>query len=466
MRGNTGWQYRPYSPLQDAERRELPFICRMAPFSGGFEIQWLDNGQPDGSHILRYRPYQSRVDWTELPLTADFIRVDDLADEADYECQVARADGSGESNLRLAHTGFIPGTVVNYLHPDDKTYAQTGHSLCSPSLVRLPSGDLLSAMDVFDGTYGNSNLTLLFKSRDEGKSWRYMTDICPSFTGTLFVHRGALYLLARSHESGDLLIGRSDDEGETWTIPTHILTGDGPKVRGPHRGPMPVVEHEGRLYTSLEFGSWTFREYRDSLLSIDADANLLDASNWTFTPFVGFDSNWPNAPLGFCQGCIEGNAIVGPDGIIRDYLRIDHLECEPKYGRALILKGNPNDPEAPLTLDRIVNCPLGSNSKFTLREDPITGKYIMIGTEQGEDMPGRTVLSLAVSEDFYSWRVVKQLIDYRHADPEHVAFQYPDWIFDGDDILMLTRTAFGPSYNFHDANYQLFFRIENFRQYL
>ena len=44
--------------------------------------------------------------------------------------------------------------------------------------------------------------------------------------------------------------------------------------------------------------------------------------------------------------------------------------------------------------------------------------------------------------------------------------RYPDWIFDGNDILLLVRIAFGRSYNFHDANYQCFFRIENYLQYL
>lgn len=131
-----------------------------------------------------------------------------------------------------------------------------------------------------------------------------------------------------------------------------------------------------------------------------------------------------------------------------------------------MLKGNNADPEAPLTLDRIVDCPVGSNSKFQLYRDPVSQKYIMIGTEQSEDTPGRTVLSMAVSEDFYTWRVAKRILDYRTADPKHIGFQYPDWIFDGDDILLLVRTAFGRSYNFHDANYQTFHRIRNFRQYL
>ena len=47
---------------------------------------------------------------------------------------------------------------------------------------------------------------------------------------------------------------------------------------------------------------------------------------------------------------------------------------------------------------------------------------------------------MAVSEGFHTWRVVRRIPDF--------------------------RTAFGPSANFHDANYQTFMRIENFRQYL
>lgn len=466
MRGNTAWNYKPFTRLIDMPRRELPFICRIAPFAGGFEMQWFDNGQPEGGHLLLYRTYTSLKSWTEVALTGDTIRVDGLIDEHDYEMKVVRTDGSGESGIRLVRTGFVPGIVVNYLHPEDKTYAFSGHSLCSPSMVRLPSGDLITGMDVFEGEYGHSKLTLLFKSKDNGKTWRYVTDIYPSFWPKLFMHRGKLYLFSGSQDYGDMLIGRSDDEGETWTVPTHIITGCGPAEMGPHKGPMPIIEHNHRLYTAIDYGCWRHMQHSNGLLSIDVDADLLDASQWSFTPFTRYDPTWENAPLGSCPGCIEGNAVVSPEGVISNYLRIDHSGCVPQFGKAVVLKGDNNDPEAPLQLDRIVDCPLGSNSKFQLYQDPVTKKYIMIGTEQDVDKPNRTVLSMAISEDFYTWRVVKRILDYRTADPEHVAFQYPDWIFDGDDILLLVRVAFGRSFNYHDANYQCFYRIENFRQYL
>lgn len=466
MRGNIGWNYRPFALLIDTNRTKKPFICRLAPFVEGFELQWFDNSAPHYAHQLFYRVYGSLGEWDTFSLNSDTACVKGLMDEQDYEVKIVRGDGTGESDIRLVRTGFVPGTVVNYLHPEDKIYSFSGHSLCSPTLVRLPSGALLSAMDVYDGAYGNSKLTLLFKSEDNGCSWRYVCDIYPCFWPKLFVHRKSLYLLCCSQDYGDLMIGRSDDEGETWTVPTHIISGCGPFEMGPHKGPQPIIEHNGRLYTAIDYGCWRHHFFANGLLSINVDADLLDASSWSFTPFLSYDPAWPNAPIGNCQGCIEGNAVVSPTGVISNYLRIDHPDCIPRFGKAVVLCGDNVDPEAPLKLDRIVDCPLGSNSKFQIERDPITGKYVIIGTEQTDEMPGRTVLSMAVSDDFYNWRVVKRILDYRYADPGSIGFQYPDWIIDCDDILLLVRTSFNRARNFHDANYQCFMRIENFRQYL
>ena len=35
----------------------------------------------------------------------------------------------------------------------------------------------------------------------------------------------------------------------------------------------------------------------------------------------------------------------------------------------------------------------------------------------------------------------------------------PDWIFDGDDIRLLTRTAYGGAENYHNSNSITFTRI-------
>ena len=113
MRGNTGWNYRPFTRLTDMEIRQKPFICRVAPFETGFEIQWFDNGQPDGAHKLLWRVRFSRAAWQEMPLKEDTAAVYGLCEHMDYEFKVVRCDGTGESGVRLAHTGYVPGTVVN-----------------------------------------------------------------------------------------------------------------------------------------------------------------------------------------------------------------------------------------------------------------------------------------------------------------------------------------------------------------
>ena len=42
--------------------------------------------------------------------------------------------------------------------------------------------------------------------------------------------------------------------------------------------------------------------------------------------------------------------------------------------------------------------------------------------------------------------------------------QYPDWQFDGEDIICLVRTAYDGAHNFHDSNRITFHRIKNFRR--
>ena len=66
----------------------------------------------------------------------------------DYEFYVQA--NHKKSLIRLARTGKIVGTVVNYLHQDDDVYAFSGKYLCSPSLVRHPDGFLLASMDLFN----------------------------------------------------------------------------------------------------------------------------------------------------------------------------------------------------------------------------------------------------------------------------------------------------------------------------
>lgn len=464
MKGVTRWDLQPYCRLTDQNKARSPYICRLAPFEDGFAFEWFDRGALDVPHMVLYRERGSSEPMQELSVCASVMEIRGLKTDTDYEFLLKRTDNSAQSDLRLARTGCYPGVIVNYLHPQDPAYSTSGRYLCSPSLVKLPGGVLLASMDVFEGG-GPQNLTLIFRSEDGGQTWRYVTDLMPCFWGKLFWHRGALYMLGCSTEYGDLLIGRSDDEGCSWSAPVALFRGSRGDV-GMHKAPMPVIEHDGRLYTGVEYGSWASGGHADCMLSVDADADLLNPDNWHITDPVRYDPAWPGAVVGPCPGCIEGNAVVSPDGKVCDYLRIDHASANPAYGKAVILEMT--DPDAPMKLYKIVNCPIGSNAKFQLRRDPETGVYLAIGSEVvNPDTPKqRTVLSLCISRDFETWETVYRLIDRRDADPQEEGYQYVDWQFDGSDLIVVCRTAVNGAHNYHDSNCITFHRVAKFRQWL
>ncbi|MEK5645694.1 hypothetical protein BK138_29745 [Paenibacillus rhizosphaerae] len=465
MRGYSVWNYSPYRPLNQIEQTTLPYICRLAPKETTVELEWLDCGCV-GRHYVNYRVYSSSENFTRLELTDRIATIEGLVPESDYELYVEREDGSGRSDTRLFRTGAAVGTVVNYLHPEDESYSFSGRYLCSPSLVMLPSGGLLAAMDVFAGQ-SPQNLTLLFRSDDGGLHWRYVTELFPCFWGKLFCHRGELYMLATSTEYGSLIIGKSQDEGQTWSAPMTILPGGGCTGQGPHKAPMPVIEANGRLYTAIDYGSWKSGGHANGLLSIATEADLLVTDNWLCTSFLPFDENWEGAAIGKGGG-LEGNAVVGPDGEIYNVLRYQMANCVPAYGKAVVLKGDRTNPEAPLTFQWFAEFNGGSNSKFDLLYDKRSAVYWAIVSEVVDETKPtqRNVLSLAMSRDLRTFSIVKRLLDYRHEDADAVGFQYVSFLIDGDDILYLSRTAINQAHNMHDSNYITFHRIERFRQYL
>ena len=153
---------------------------------------------------------------------------------------------------------------------------------------------------------------------------------------------------------------------------------------------------------------------------------------------------------------IEGNMVVTPDGKLVNVLRTDGGPDQAAIVHV-------SDDGRRLTHDRAVDLIAfpGGGSKFTIRFDPQTKRYWSIGNKQSDPPAGRNVLALTSSSDLRTWKVETLL--HRHADSQNHAWQYVDWLFDGDDLVAVSRTAWDGSHNFHDANYLTFHRIANFR---
>jgi hypothetical protein len=459
MKGCTKWSYAPYRPflwnVGDV------YICRVAPSKNAIHFEWL--ALEDGAEyeiFCRKRGEESFASQGKTyGLEFDIVAIEE---NTDYEFYVA--SGEKKSRVRLAKCAEAVGTVVNYLHPDDTCYSFSGRALCSPSLVRHPDGHLLASMDVFAGEHPQ-NLTLVFRSDDNGETWHYQCELLPCFWGKMFIHKSELYMLAVSTEYGDLLIGKSVDGGKSFSAPVTLLRGSNGKkgYSGIHKNPQNIVYHNGRIYETLEWGSWLDKGYFHGamVMSCDENADLLDPESWHFTPPVVHDPNWEGAAPDGRHGNIEGTLVTAPDGRLYNVMRYQ-TQAEKKILAFLV----EDDPDAPLRYSHAINFE-GNRSKFMIKYDSVSKRYLSIISRRiDEPRTVRNLLSLVASIDLEHWETVCDLIDRRHDDPQMVGFQYIDFEIEGDDIIYLSRTAMNQAKNFHDANYSTFHRIESFRSLL
>ncbi|MBE6654375.1 MAG: hypothetical protein E7608_02810 [Ruminococcaceae bacterium] len=455
MRGVDTWSYAPYRPF--LYNVGDIYICRIAPAERSIRFEWLSAG---GSYSVFYR-IRGNEEFL-LCGTTDCCEYDieNLIPETDYEFFVESK--AGKSRVRLARTGNTVGTVVNYLHPDDDAYAFSGRYLCSPSLVRHPDGYLLASMDLFADKHPQ-NLTLIYRSDDEGKTWHYVSELMPCFWGKMFIHKGELYMLACSTEYGDLLIGKSVDGGKTFSTPVTLLRGANGKngSSGVHKNPQNLIYHGGRLWATLEWGAWANREYCHAamMMSCGENADLLDPASWVFTEPRIFEHFVPELEdVKIPAMTIEGTPVISPDGKLFNIMRFG------KRGYALCYEADVTEPEKMLSYSYLMRFP-ANFSKFMIKYDAVSGKYysIVCRLYEGCSDSARNLQTLMSSRDLVEWRDERVLYDLRGYNRNLVGLQYVDFEFDREDIIYLCRTAINGAHSFHDSNYSTFHRIKNFR---
>jgi len=358
-----------------------------------------------------------------------------------------------------------PGVVI------DHRPAASGLYLGSPSLAVLPNGDYLASHDFFgpkSDEFGRP-ASVIFRSADRGQTWQQVAQVRGAFWSNLFVHRGAAYFMGTDKHHGRIVIRRSTDGGATWTEPRDATSGLLTPAGEYHTAPLPVIEHDGRLWRAFEDamgGTEWGKRYRAGMLSVLADADLLGATNWIFSNFLPRDANWLKGDF---NAWLEGNAIVAPDGRVVDILRVDTPGLPERAAVVELSADGKTASFDPAT--GFVNFP-GGAKKFTIRQDPRGGGYWALATVVPESFgeagrPGgiRNTLALTHSADLRKWAIRCVLL--RHPDVARHGFQYVDWQFDGDDLIAACRTAYddaeGGAHNHHDANYLTFHRWKNFR---
>lgn len=357
---------------------------------------------------------------------------------------------AGEMKEEKAPLTEPPGVIVDRSPDFARVYVGC------PSVAVLPDGRYVASHSWFGPGTRNKD-SVVFGSGDRGKTWQKLADLEGQWWSTLFLHRGALYIMGAGGEYGNAVIRRSDDGGKTWTQPKDAASGLLLSDGGYHCAPVPVVVHGGRIWRAMEDnragGGWG-RHFRSFVLSAAADADLLKAANWTCTNRLHFDPNWFKASN---PGWLEGNVVVAPGGDVLNLLRFN----DDRGDRAAICRVSADGAKQTFDPQKdMIDFPGGRN-KFTIRYDSRTRRYWSLVNTQTNPPATRNILALTSSSDLRAWTIASILL--RHEERGHHAWQYIDWLFEENDILFVSRTAWDGSHSFHDANYFTFHRIENFR---
>jgi len=242
-------------------------------------------------------------------------------------------------------------------------------------------------------------------------------------------------------------------------------------------GRVPIAVGNGRIYVSAEEQyakpkGWC-HQY-SLVVSAPAASDLLDAANWTKSSRVLIPPEMANlAHLGW----LEGNMVQRrADGKIFNILRTHGVTDEV----AAFYEVAPDGKTAILnTYDMFLRMP-GAAKKFYIFPDDRSDTYYVLSNWILEKDRGkvrncphpikaertRNTLALARSDNLMDWEVISVIL--HDDDIDHCGFQYPTAAIEGDDLLILSRTAFGSgaerAENQHNSNFITFHRVRDFRR--
>ena len=358
----------------------------------------------------------------------------------------------------------VPGVVMAHVSPS------SGNYIGSPGIAVCPDGAYVAKYDDFGpaSSEWTKAITRVLQSNDRGGSWTPAATIEGLYWATLFGHKADLYLIGTDRHDGAVVICRSGDGGRTWTSPRDAQSGLLLDVGNYHCAPVPVLVDQGRLWRAMEDVTGDrpgARHFQAFMMSAPVDDDLLMAKVWRSSSRVGGRAEWLGGKFG---GWLEGNAVVTPEGDVVNILRVEH---RPEGGKAAIVRVSADGERATFDPDAdFIDFP-GGSKKFTIRHDSVSGLYWtltnpILPRHRSPD-PGRVrnALALMCSPDLRHWTI--RCIVLYHPDAGRHGFQYVDWLFEGEDMIVVSRTAFitgseAPPRQ-HDANYLTFHRLEHFR---
>ncbi len=355
-----------------------------------------------------------------------------------------------------------------------------GINLGSPSIVVLPDGTYVASHDLFGRNWKEKKGTtsLVYHSIDKGVTWRCVARVNNQNWSSLFWHNEALYLVGSGYPKCGFSVRKSIDKGVTWTEAKDEKSGLIVK-HNISSSPMPVLVTGGRVFTTHEGTGakpkprgWAHQT--SFILSAPADSDLLDASNWTKSNEVIIPNEMA---VSAHVGWLEGNPVqCKSSGKIFNILRTHGVTDEIAAFYEISSDGKKVTLD---TYDMFIRMP-GACKKFYIVYDEKSGMHYALSNWTMERDRGRVTncphkikaertrntLALSRSKNLMDWEMFSIIL--HDEDIDHSGFQYPTAVIEGDDLLILSRTAFfdgkEKAEHQHNSNFITFHRVKNFRE--
>jgi len=401
--------------------------------------------------------------------------------------------------------------VVVAKSPDPKSIY-----LFTPTILRLPSGRLLAAYERGGpGHDKDGRNARVLSSDDGGKTWTERGHMSMTH-GRLFTAGKSIYYLGHH---GDLQVSRSDDNGESWSEPAKLTTG-----QTWHQSACNVWHKGGRVYLVMErrvahdIKAWPVGELAPVLMRGSEDADLTRRENWTFASELvfadvvpGYRQNHPQLGLfglpflasAYPNGQrVPGGQRVAPMGWLEtnvvQVLDPKHYWYDPAgktfhllmrahtggTGYAALAKVVEHEDgrmttelESAPSGQKMLLLPLpGGQMRFHILYDPQTKLYWLLSSQATDSM----TRSDELPPDRYHLpnnerhRLVlhfsRNLVDWCFAgvvaigDTAGQARHYASMDFDGDDLVILSRSGDAEAKDAHNGDLITFHRVVKFRE--
>ena len=343
----------------------------------------------------------------------------------------------------------------------------------TPSIAKDSDGNFWASHDVF-GPASTYDTSRIYKSEDNCESWSFVKDITGMFWPTIFELSGSLYIFGVDHLFGHLSVYGSADGFNTLTGINPL----GTHPTGYHKSSTPFIEKDGYLIFSVENnsgGNGGWPTYFQAGICWCATSGILDPDSWGILPsFSGYSQSWNHFNWDY-GGWLEGNVLDTEDGV---KLMMRHNNAYESQAALISVNWDGNNPiNTTLTFNQSTDFIdlYGGSVKFDILWDEQSQLWFTVSNHRDnfytpDPNANRDQLWLISSTDLINWKRNRKILGRQFevsagGGSPRVGWQYCSLLVEGNDLLIVSRTAWGGAPNYHDSNRMTFHKVENFRNY-